>query len=143
MATAAAPTNTALFLLDTNTASFIIRGSNPALLQRLRSHAVTLVAISSVTEAELLYGLAKKPEALALAVAVKAFLKHVQALPWDSQAAARYGALRAQLEAAGKPLGNMDTLIAAHALAVGATLVTHDKAFAQVHGLAIEDWIDA
>jgi tRNA(fMet)-specific endonuclease VapC len=142
-ATAVAPTNNALFLLDTNTASFIIRGSNTALLKRLRSHAVTSVAISSVTEAELLYGLAKKPGASALAAAVTAFLRHVQALPWDSQAATRYGALRAQLEAAGKPLGNMDTLIAAHALAVGATLVTHDKAFAHVPSLAIEDWIEA
>lgn len=137
----AAGTKSALFLLDTNTVSFIIRGSNPDLLQRLRSHAVTSVAVSSVTEAELLYGLAKKPAASALAAAVTAFLKHVQALPWDSLAAARYGALRAQLEAAGTPLGNLDTLIAAHALAVGATLVTHDKAFTQVPGLAIEDWI--
>lgn len=134
----AATRSTGLFLLDTNTVSFIVRGSQPGLLQRLRRHPVNAVAISSVTEAELLYGLARKPEA----AAVQTFLKHVQSLPWDSQAATRYGVLRAQLEAAGTPLGNLDTLIAAHALAAGATLVTHDRAFRQVPGLAIEDWIE-
>jgi tRNA(fMet)-specific endonuclease VapC len=131
-----------LFLLDTNTASAIIRGSKPAVLQRLGSHPVHAVAISSVTEAELLYGLAKKPEATVLAAAVTSFLKHVQSLSWDSQVARRYGKLRAQLEAAGTPLGNLDTLIAAHALSLGATLVTHDHAFRQVPGLRMEDWID-
>jgi tRNA(fMet)-specific endonuclease VapC len=84
----------------------------------------------------------RKPGATALAAAVSAFLRHVQALPWDSEAAARYGTLRAQLEAAGTPVGNLDTLIAAHALAVGATLVTHDRAFRQVPGLVVEDWIE-
>jgi tRNA(fMet)-specific endonuclease VapC len=138
----AATRSTGLFLLDTNTVSFIVRGSQPGLLQRLRRHPVNAVAISSVTEAELLYGLARKPEASALAAAVQTFLKHVQSLPWDSQAATRYGVLRAQLEAAGTPLGNLDTLIAAHALAAGATLVTHDRAFRQISGLAIEDWIE-
>jgi tRNA(fMet)-specific endonuclease VapC len=129
-----------LFLLDTHTASFIIRGSSEALLQRLQSRAVAAVAISCVTEAELLYGLARKPGATALAAAVNVFLRHVQSLPWDSLCTARYGTLRAQLEAAGTPLGNLDTLIAAHALAIGATLVTHDIAFWQVPGLAVEDW---
>ena len=131
-----------LYLLDTNTASYLIRASHPALLQRLQSKPPTSVAISSVTEAELLYGLARKPGARALAAAVAAFLRHVQALPWDSNAAARYATLRAQLEAAGTPLGNLDTLIAAHALALGATLVTHDKAFSHAADLTIEDWVE-
>lgn len=132
--------DTPLYLLDTNTASFIIRGSHPRVLERLRSHAVSSVAVSSVTEGELHYGLARKPGATALAAAVAAFLRHVQALPWDSEAAGRYGRLRAMLEAAGTPLGNLDTMIAAHALAVGATLVTNDQALARVPDLAIEDW---
>lgn len=129
----------ALHLLDTNTASFIIRG-DARLLGRLQALPVTAVAISCVTEAELLYGLARKPEAKALAAAVMAFLRHVQVLPWDSPVAARYGPLRAGLEAAGTPLGSMDTLIAAHALAAGATLVTNDQAFRRVPGLMVEDW---
>lgn len=130
------------FLLDTSATSFVIRGANPALLQRLQSHPVASVAISCVTEAELLYGPARKPGATALAAAVSAFLRHVQAQPWDSEAAARYGTLRAQLEAAGTPLGNLDTLIAAHALAVSVTLVSHDRAFRQVPDLVVEDWIE-
>ncbi len=132
-----------VFVLDTNTASFIIRGSHPGLLQRLQSHAVTSIAISCVTEAELLYGLARKPGATTLSAAVSACLQHVQAMPWDSEAASRYGTLRAQLEAAGTPLGGLDTLIAAHALAVGATLVTNDKAFRQVPNLSLEDWTES
>lgn len=137
MATTAALT---LYLLDTNTASFIIRGTNAKLMKRLQARPVAAVAISVVTEAELLYGLARKPEAVSLRAAVGAFLQHVETWPWDSEAAARHGTLRASLEAAGKPLGTMDTLIAAHALALGATLVTNDKAFKQVPGLAVEDW---
>lgn len=130
-----------MYLLDTNTASYIIRGTNPPLMQRLQTVAVGTVAISCVTEAELLYGLARKPGATSLAAAVSSFLLHVQALPWDSQAATCYGTLRADLEARGTPLGNLDTLIAAHAIATGATLVTHDKAFRQVPGLRLEDWL--
>jgi len=129
----------AFYLLDTNTASFIIRG-NARLLERLQAQPVAAIGISAVTEAELLYGLARKPAAAALAAAVAAFLRHVQALPWDSEAAARYGVLRAALEAAGTPLGGMDTLIAAHAMATDATLVTNDQAFRRVPGLGVEDW---
>lgn len=131
---------TAFHLLDTNTASFIIRG-DAKLLGRLQTLPPTAVGISCVTEAELLYGLARKPEAKSLAAAVTAFLKHVQALPWDSMAAASYGALRARLEASGTPLGGMDTLISAHALSINAILVTNDQAFRRVSGLLIEDWL--
>jgi tRNA(fMet)-specific endonuclease VapC len=133
---AAAP----VFMLDTNIASFILRGGTPALLDRLRAHPVTSVCVSSITEAELRYGLARKPEAATLREAVHAFLLHVRALPWDSEAATRYGELRAALEADGKPMGNMDTLIAAHALAAGAVLVSHDRAFRRIPGLRVEDW---
>lgn len=127
-------------LLDTNTASFIIRGGPPHLLARLQAQPVSTIGISTITEAEIRYGLARKPGATMLAVAVSAFLRHVQAMPWDSEAAVSYGALRAALEAAGTPLGGMDTLIAAHALAVGSTLVTNDQAFRHVAGLTVEDW---
>lgn len=131
------------YLLDTNTASFIIRGGPAPLLARLQAKPVSSIGISTITEGELLYGLARKPGATTLSAAVTAFLRHVQALPWDSEAADSYGRLRAALEAAGTPLGGMDTLIAAHALAVGAVLVTNDQAFRHVPGLAIEDWTAA
>lgn len=128
-----------LYLLDTNTASFIIRG-DAVPLQRLQSHPLAAVGMSVITEAELRHGLARKPGATRLAAAVAAFLQHVQALPWDGAAAAQYGALRARLEAAGTPLGALDMLIAAHALALGAVLVTNDQALQRVPGLPIEDW---
>lgn len=129
-----------IFMLDTNIASFIIRGGSPAVMNRLQAQPVSSVCISSITEAELRYGLARRSGAIALRDAVHAFLLHAQTLAWDSAAATCYGELRAALEAAGRPLGNMDTLIAAHALSVGATLVSHDRAFKRITGLRVEDW---
>ena len=93
-----------------------------------------------MTQGELFYGLARKPEAIALKTAVLAFLSRLDVLPWDRAAAERYGALRASLERLGTPLGNLDTLIAAHALSVDAALVTNDQAFARIEGLQVEDW---
>jgi len=128
------------YMLDTNIASFILRGHSDTLRARLRATPLSATCLSSVTEGELLYGLARKPQASALREAVASLLKHVPVLPWDSAAAAAYGRLRAALEAAGTPLGNLDTLIAAHALASGCTLVTNDQALRRVPGLPTEDW---
>lgn len=128
-------------LLDTNTASFIVRGQPPQVLQRLQAMPPGTVGLSSITRAELRYGLARKPSAAALAAAVEALLHHVPTHPWDETAAEHYGALRARLEAAGTPLGNLDTLIAAHALALGAVLVSNDQAFRRVEGLLLVDWV--
>jgi tRNA(fMet)-specific endonuclease VapC len=98
------------------------------------------LCISSMAEAELLYGLARRPEATALKTAVQAFMHHVDVLPWDGAAAAAYGSLRAALEKQGTPLGNLDTLIAAHALATGSVPVTSDKALKRTPGLMTADW---
>ncbi len=65
---------------------------------------------------------------------------HVTILPWDSDAAQQYGQLRATLERDGQPMGNLDTMIGAHALAAGAVLVTHDHAFRRIKKLKVEDW---
>ena len=70
------------------------------------------------------------------------FLRRVDVLPWDSAVAERYGNVRADMERQGKTLAPLDSLIAAHALSVGAVLVTNDRAFAQVAGLHVEDWTD-
>ncbi len=72
--------------------------------------------------------------------AAQRFLATIPIMPWDSAAAETYGGLRAGLERAGTPLGALDTLIAAHALALDAQLITADKAFAQAPGLAVADW---
>lgn len=98
------------------------------------------LCISSITEGELLFGLAKRPAARQLQIVVQEFLKRVAVLPWDSAVAAHYGRLRAELETKGKPLAPLDMLIGAHAESVGAVLVTSDKAFRQLSALQIEDW---
>ena len=129
-------------MLDTNMVSYILRGRSPAAVQNLlslRTHGVACV--SAITEGELRYGLAKKPGATALATLVNDFLASIRVLPWSRDEAAVYGTARAQLEAKGISLGNLDMLIAIHAMAVGATLVTNDKAMAQMSDLCpVVNW---
>lgn len=128
-------------MLDTNTASYIIKGRPAVIREHLRGQIPSSICISAITEAELLLGLAKKPDAGQLALAVKEFLLHVDILPWNSEVARAYANLRAKCEAIGRPLGTMDMLIAAHSVAVEATLVTSDKAFFQIQKyLSLQDW---
>ena len=128
------------YMLDTNIASYIVRGPGQAVAARLRALPMEQVCLSSITQGELLYGLARKPQATNLQTAVREFLARIDVLTWGSEAATHYGALRAGLEAAGTPLGNLDTLIAAHALAADTILVTNDLAFTRVPALAVENW---
>ena len=129
------------YMLDTNTASYIIKGEPAVIRERLRKVPMANICVSAITEAELLRGVAKKPEAKRLPVVVKEFLLRVEILPWDSDAADAYAQLRTACENESKPLGNMDMLIAAHSVAVGAVLITNDKAFYNVkHHLMLEDW---
>lgn len=130
------------YMLDTNTVSYIIRGKSPASRVRLANLGRGAIAcISAITQGELQYGLAKRPASTALRTAVEDFVSRIQVLPWTSEEAVTYGALRAKQESTGRPIGNLDILIAAHAISVGATLVTSDHGFSQVSGLsAIENW---
>ncbi|PHV09551.1 VapC toxin family PIN domain ribonuclease [Chitinimonas sp. BJB300] len=127
-------------MLDTNMVSHIIKGSLPAVREKLVTVPMAQVCISAITEGELRFGVAKRPDSPKLHAAIHEFLLRVDTLPWDSAAAESYGELRASLERAGKPLGNLDMLIAAHAMAASVTLITNDKAFLQVKGLQVEDW---
>jgi len=129
-----------MYLLDTNTASFIIKGNVPRVRQHLLKVPMEELAVSVVTEAELLFGLARRPEATRLKIAVKEFLLRVGVLPWESEAAEQYANLRATLEREGLPMGNLDMMIAAQALAKHAVLVSNDHAFRRVKKLKIEDW---
>lgn len=130
-----------LYMLDTNICSFIIRGAAPTLRQKLMSVPLAAQAISAITEAELLFGVARQPRATKLKNVVDAFLLRVTILPWTSAAARSYADLRAALEADGRSLANMDMLIAAHARAVGAVLVTNDQALSQLtRWVKAEDW---
>jgi tRNA(fMet)-specific endonuclease VapC len=128
------------YLLDTNTASYVIKGNIPRVRERLLKVPMAQLAISTVTEAELLFGAARKPEATQLKMAVEEFLLRVEALPWDSTAARRYADVRAALERSGAPMGNLDMMIAAHALALEAVLVTNDRAFRTLSRLRLENW---
>ena len=128
-------------MLDTNMASYIIKGANDAVQKRLENVPMASLCISAVTQAELLRGVAKKPDAKQLPMVVNEFLLRVEILPWDSRAAETYATLRTAIEKEGKPLGAMDMLIAAHAASSGAILITNDEAFYNVRKyLSLEDW---
>jgi tRNA(fMet)-specific endonuclease VapC len=128
-------------MLDTDTASYSIKASHPALDRRLATVPPAQVCISSVTRAELLYGVHRKPGAHHLARVVSQFLATVRSLPWDDEAAERFARIAAELDAAGKRIGTFDTMIAAHALAAGAVLVTNNlEHFSRVAGLTIANW---
>jgi len=128
------------YLLDTNTASYIIKGTFPRVRERLLRVPMADVGVSAVTEAELRFGVARRPEAAKLKLAVEEFLLRVEVLPWDSEAAQHYAQLRATLEAKGEPMGNLDMMIAAQAVGAEVVLVTNDRVFARVKGLKVDDW---
>lgn len=129
------------YLLDTNIASHVIRGDRPAISRRLTTLPMEEIAISSVTQGELLYGLAKRNYPAALTRRVREFLLRVDVLPWDHEVAQAYADLRAGCEASGVSLAPLDMMIAAQAVAADAVLVTNDKAFARLpEPLRMENW---
>jgi tRNA(fMet)-specific endonuclease VapC len=129
----------AQYLLDTNIASFIIR-EDIRVIRRLMATMPSQTAISVVTEAELLFGVRRKPEAVRLNALVHQFLSTNQILAWTSAAAHHFAYERAALEKKGQLLSDMDMMIAAHALTEDAVLVTNDAAFRRIERLKIEDW---
>ncbi|MBX3670919.1 MAG: type II toxin-antitoxin system VapC family toxin [Rhodocyclaceae bacterium] len=140
------------YLLDTNIASHVIKGDIPRVRDRLVALPMHCVAVSVVTQAELLYGVAKRGHPPGLTAKVREFLARVNVLPWTTEAAEAYGDLRAASEAGGVTLAPMDMMIAAQAKALAlaaaraqdqAILVTRDGAFSRMRGptgLLIEDW---
>jgi tRNA(fMet)-specific endonuclease VapC len=128
------------YLLDTNTASYAIKGNLPRVRERLQKIALAEVAISVITEAELRFGVLRLPGAKRLTIVVEEFLRFVDIRPWDSAAAQNYAQLRASIEQQGRPMGNLDLMIAAHSLALGTILVSSDRVFRRVKDLKLEDW---
>ncbi len=130
------------YLLDTNVVSHIMQGRDAALLARLTQVPVGQAAMSSITLAELEYGLHRKGQPLRLRNALTQVLLRMDVLPWDEQVATCYGELCNSLETRGISLSDFDMMIAAHAVAVDITLVSRDKAFAQVPAerLSLEIW---
>lgn len=133
------------YMLDTNVISHIMQGRDAALLVRLTTVPVGQAVISSVTLAELEYGLHRRGQPERLKNALAQVLLRMDVLPWDEKVATCYGAFCATLEAQGINLSDFDMMIAAHAVATDAILVSRDKAFAQVPtggnpGLRLEVW---
>ena len=128
-------------LLDTNICIYIIKRRPPAVLERFLAYQVGDIGISSVTLAELSYGVAKSAHREKNASALEEFVIPLEILPFDEQAALVYGEIRAALEKAGTPVGSMDMLIAAHAVALDVPLVTNNlREFSRVPGLSVLDW---
>ena len=130
-----------LYMLDTDTVSYLVRGKTPALDVRVAAASPKHLCISAVTRGELLYGLKLKDGAHRLAQLVDQFLLRVQCLPWDEAAATHFASIAADLHKAGTPIGSMDAMIAGHAVASGAVLVTNNaRHFSRVAGLTVENW---
>jgi tRNA(fMet)-specific endonuclease VapC len=128
-------------LLDTNVCLAIIN-RDERVRRHLERHAPSALRMSSITLAELRFGVAKSREPKRATFNLSALLSKVGAVPFDTEATERYGELRASLERRGAPIGPLDTLIAAHALSLGWTLATNNpKEFRRVPGLKVEDWI--
>jgi tRNA(fMet)-specific endonuclease VapC len=127
------------YMLDTNMVSHLIK-EHPVVTRRVVAAPMAALCISAITMGELLFGLARRPDAKRLHCAVLEFLRRVDVLSWDSSIAEHYGTVRANLACRGKTLAPLDLLIATHALGVSAVLVTNDQAFTQVLSLQVEDW---
>jgi tRNA(fMet)-specific endonuclease VapC len=131
------------YLLDTNICIYVINARPAAVLERFRQEPMGQIGISSLTAAALAFGVAKGASTRNRE-ALEMFLAPLEVLPFDASAIWRYGDLRAALERSGQPIGAIDTLIAAHALAANAILVTNNtREFMRVPGLRLENWADA
>lgn len=129
------------YLLDTNIFIYLCKGTYPAIADHIRSFGPGDIVISSITLAELEFGIAKSAKPEKNRKHFQELLLPFEILPFDSQAAIEYGIIRNCLEKAGSPIGPLDTLIAAHALSLGACLVTNnEREFSRVPGLRVENW---
>jgi len=127
------------FMLDTDISSYIIRRRPAILVETFEKHAETL-SVSVMTAAELRFG-AEKAGRTKLAELVEAYLDRLAILDWTDEVSGHYARIRSELERSGKPIGNMDLLIASHAVSLRMTLVTNNlRHFSNVPGLNVEVW---
>ena len=132
-----------LFMLDTDTCIFLMRGESPALAARVQSVPLQQQVMSAVTFAELTYGVqasaaAKRKQNQSV---LDSLVLHLSVLDWPQDAAKHYAEIRTDLKKRGAQLGAADLMIAAHARTMGAIVVTNNvKDFARVKGLEVENW---
>ncbi|WP_028586826.1 type II toxin-antitoxin system tRNA(fMet)-specific endonuclease VapC [Desulfocurvus vexinensis] len=130
-------------LLDTNICIYMIKNRPPEVRKHFEQFAPGDIAISSITVAELHYGVEKSAARERNASALEAFLLPLEIVPFDLDSALAYGKIRADLEKRGRPIGGMDMLLAAQAMAQGFTLITHNlKEFTRIPDLKCETWVD-
>lgn len=130
------------YLADTNILGYFARHTHPRLHQRMQ-HALQTqeIAISVITRAETQFGLALLAADDKRRQSIGRLLNEIPALPWSAEAADRYGEIAARLQKTGRTIGEMDTMIAAHALVSDLPVVTHNiRHFSRVPGLRLEDW---
>lgn len=128
-------------MLDTNICIYLIKQRPEIVLKRFLDYQLGEIGISSVTLAELRYGVAKSRHRRENANALDEFIIPLEIAPFDEAAAQAYGDIRAALEKSGTPIGSMDMMIAAHAVAMGVTLVTNNtREFSRVPNLCVVDW---
>lgn len=129
-------------MLDTNICIALIRGRGGKMLARLARRRIGDVGISAITLAELEYGVAKSAKPARNRIALAEFCAPLEIRPFDDAAATVYGRIRVDLERAGEVIGPMDLLIAAHAMAENATVITNnEREFGRIEGLPVENWL--
>jgi tRNA(fMet)-specific endonuclease VapC len=131
-----------LYLLDTDIASYIINSRSPLAASRFEMIPRSQLAVSAVTKAELLYGMRRVPAHHRLQTAIPDFLRIIRVFAWEPEAAEYYAAVRHQLTSIGQLIGEMDMMIASHALALGATLVSNNtRRYKRIQApLLLENW---
>jgi tRNA(fMet)-specific endonuclease VapC len=127
-------------MLDTNTIGYLMRGDH-RIARRLTDTPSAEICASAVTEGEVRFGLNKRQVGAKLEAAIETFFATIEVAPWTRSTAVVYGKLRAELKRLGRPLAPLDMMIAAHALELGATLITSDRALLSTPGLTAEDWL--
>jgi tRNA(fMet)-specific endonuclease VapC len=130
-----------IYFLDTDICSYVMKRSNQQLLDKLRDSDPSKIAISVVTEAELLFGIRLSAKPKVIRDSFDGFVRHVQVFTWGRDAAEHYADIRAALRVRGELIGSNDLMIAAHVRSVDATLVTNNvREFGRVPGLMLENW---
>ena len=130
------------WMLDTNTVSYLIRNTHPNVRTQVAQRPPAALCISAITRSELLYGVARHPQATRINPVVQEFLRWMDTLDWTAAVAERHGTLRAELERNGIGMSTLDQMIAAHALALDVSLVSNDRVFGRVDGLRWENWAE-
>ena len=133
----------AVYMLDTDISSYIMKRSNDAVLRRLQTVSVSDVCISAIVKSELTYGVEVSPRKQKDLAALDTFLRHVEVLDYPEEAALDYARIRTDLKLRGAMIGANDLLIAAHARCLGLALVTNNtREFGRVEGLKLENWTE-